>query len=174
MQADILLQQGDDGVTEYEWRNGKAGKRAGMESSAERKLSEHLRDNFRIYFPSWETVAESKGGLVVSVSATSNSTPFVFNDVWLSRSGLISIKGGGTICFASKWYYAETFPRALMRECKSRRRAMLMHNKILFVLPYEPSSVRCNDGQEYKALAYIGSANLSESAWYVYLKLQAP
>jgi hypothetical protein len=39
-----------------------------------------------------------------------------------------------------------------MRDCKSIRPGMLMHSKMLFV-------------RGARAWAYIGSANLSESAW---------
>lgn len=80
MKADILPKQGHDGMTEYEWRNEKVGKRAATESPAERKLSEHLKDHFRIYFPSRETVAKSKGGIGVSVSALRTPPPLVPSD----------------------------------------------------------------------------------------------
>lgn len=62
---------------------------------------------------------------------------------------------GGTICFSSKWYDSPAFPREVMRDCESVRPGLLMHNKMLFV---------CDQGGR-KAWAYLGSANISESAW---------
>ena len=43
-----------------------------------------------------------------------------------------------------------------MRDCRSVREGILMHDKIMFVRPDNPSG---------KSWADIGSANLSESAW---------
>jgi hypothetical protein len=55
----------------------------------------------------------------------------------------------------SKWWHAATFPRALLRDAKSTRPGLLIHSKVMFA--------RGDKG----AFAYVGSANLSESAWYV-------
>jgi hypothetical protein len=57
---------GDDGMTEYGWRTNKTRGKVHTESVAERKLSDSLTRLFRIYFPTWETVASSKGGIGVS------------------------------------------------------------------------------------------------------------
>lgn len=66
---DIL---GDDGMTEYEERINKPAKGAKgkpqKESVADRKLSDDLTRLFRIYFPTHDTVAKSKGGIGVSLS----------------------------------------------------------------------------------------------------------
>ncbi|EPS41174.1 hypothetical protein H072_4937 [Dactylellina haptotyla CBS 200.50] len=72
-----------------------------------------------------------------------------------SKGGLES---GGTICFQRKWFTSSSFPSSLLHDCQSTRRGMLMHNKIIFVRFSRPKP---------KAVgwAYIGSANLSESAW---------
>ncbi|KAI1489903.1 phospholipase D/nuclease [Biscogniauxia mediterranea] len=64
-----------------------------------------LKRKFRIYFPSHDTVARSNGG----------------------------IQGGGTIFAHRKWWNAATFPRELVHDCKSVRKGILMHNKIMFV-----------------------------------------
>jgi len=56
------------------------------------------------------------------------------------------------------WYNNDNFPRSLMRDCKSHRDGLLMHNKMIFVRPHK--AIRGNI-----AWAYVGSANLSESAW---------
>lgn len=60
------------------------------------------KDNFRFYFPSLETVTKSKGG----------------HD------------HAGTICFSEKWWNAARFPSANMRDCVSKRKGVLMHNKV--------------------------------------------
>ena len=63
---------------------------------------EQLQENFAIYFPTEDTVCTSTGG----------------------------VAGGGTICFRPDWYTSPTFPRELLRDCRSRRRGLLMHNKV--------------------------------------------
>ncbi|KAI1354578.1 tyrosyl-DNA phosphodiesterase-domain-containing protein [Xylaria sp. FL0043] len=118
--------QGDNGLREYEKRTtGGSKKKAGQKTD----LS-YRPDNFRIYFPSQETVTQSRGG--------KNS--------------------GGTICLQSKWWDAPTFPRELVHDCKSVRPGLLMHTKILLVR-------HLRHGKSQPSWAYLGSANLSESAW---------
>ncbi|KAH8683045.1 tyrosyl-DNA phosphodiesterase-domain-containing protein [Tricladium varicosporioides] len=126
-----LAFQGDDGMAEYEWRTNKPSKAKGqVESAAERKISDDIKKFFKIYFPTHETVARSRGG----------------------------IQAGGTICTQPKWFYGDAFPRSLFRDCESLREGMLMHSKMIFTRPHKTlrGSV---------AWAYVGSANLSESAW---------
>ncbi|KAL8645188.1 MAG: hypothetical protein Q9210_006849, partial [Variospora velana] len=104
-----LAARGDDGTKEYyEWRNVTLGKKAKdystqmkRKADAQEQLRKEIDEGFRIYFPSQETVKASKGG-----------------------PGC-----GGTICFQRKWWESSTFPRQLMRDCKSRRGGALMHNK---------------------------------------------
>jgi len=67
----ILTCSGDDGMTEYRWRTGKKG----AESAAERRLSDDLTKLFRIYFPTWDTVGNSKGGTDVNSLYISVSCP---------------------------------------------------------------------------------------------------
>lgn len=59
----------------------------------------------------------------------------------------------GTICLQRNYYDKPDFPKTLLRDMKSTRSGLLSHNKIMLV---------CGNG---KAWAYVGSANLSESAW---------
>ncbi|KAI0976054.1 tyrosyl-DNA phosphodiesterase-domain-containing protein [Xylaria arbuscula] len=118
--------QGDNGLREYEKRTTGGGKK----KIAQRNEPSYRPDNFRIYFPSHETVSRSRGG--------KNS--------------------GGTICLQSKWWDSPTFPRELIHDCQSVRRGLLMHTKILFVR-------HLGEGKPQPSWAYIGSANLSESAW---------
>ncbi|RMZ82750.1 hypothetical protein DV738_g1548, partial [Chaetothyriales sp. CBS 135597] len=68
----------------------------------------------------------------------------------------------GTICFSQKWWEAQTFPRDAMRDCVSVRDGLLMHNKLILVRYCNPKQT--NDGL-CMGYAYVGSANLSESAW---------
>ncbi|KAL8965412.1 MAG: hypothetical protein Q9197_006524, partial [Variospora fuerteventurae] len=103
-----LAASGDDGTKEYERRNVTLGKKAKdystqmkRKTDAQEKLRKEINEGFRIYFPSQDTVEASKGG-----------------------PGC-----GGTICFQRKWWESSTFPRQLMRDCKSRRGGALMHNK---------------------------------------------
>ena len=116
---------GDDGTTDCSRKtsgltNGsKKGSNRGQES-----VVASFDQDFRIYFPTHETVTTSSAG------------------------------GAGTICIQLSYYNHPKFPRQLMRDCKSTRPGMLMHNKILFVRP-----------KSGKAWAYVGSANCSESAW---------
>ncbi|KAI0554935.1 tyrosyl-DNA phosphodiesterase-domain-containing protein [Xylaria curta] len=72
-----------------------------------------------------------------------------------SRGGKNS---GGTICLQSKWWDSPTFPRNLIHDCKSVRPGLLMHTKILFARHTSQSKPQIS-------WAYLGSANLSESAW---------
>ncbi|KAI0382763.1 phospholipase D/nuclease [Hypomontagnella monticulosa] len=116
--------QGDDGMKEYGMRTAK-GKNKG---STQTKLD--LGDKFRIYFPSRESVMQSRGGK----------------------------NAAGTICTQSKWWDSATFPRELIRDCQSVRAGLLIHSKIMFVRNSQA-------GKSTPAFAYVGSANLSESAW---------
>lgn len=70
-------------------------------------------------------------------------------------------QGAGTICFQRRWWDAKTFPKSILRDCKSIRPGVLMHSKIMYIRPSDPSI------REGRCYAYVGSANLSESAWYV-------
>ncbi|CAG8955283.1 hypothetical protein HYFRA_00011265 [Hymenoscyphus fraxineus] len=133
IKAIFLALQGDSGMMEYEWRTNKSSKnKNNAESAVERKLTDDLKKYFRFYFPTKETVANSKGGL----------------------------GAGGTICIQRQYYEKDTFPRELMRDCKSSLRpGVMMHSKMIFVRPHKPTR------NGVKAWAYVGSANLSEAAW---------
>lgn len=103
-----LAATGDDGLMEYEWRTSKQtttnSSRAGGQqvTTVKEQTIASIDQGFRIYFPTHDTVVNSKGGAAC----------------------------GGTICFQTKWYSAATFPRRLLRDCKSQRKGMLMHNKV--------------------------------------------
>ncbi|KAF9869206.1 ubiquitin interaction domain-containing protein [Colletotrichum karsti] len=62
----------------------------------------------------------------------------------------------GTICIQEKWWNSSTFPRELLRDCQGARKGLLLHSKVIFVR---------DRGRDGAVWAYMGSANLSESAW---------
>ncbi|TLD22890.1 hypothetical protein PspLS_07232, partial [Pyricularia sp. CBS 133598] len=68
-----------------------------------------------------------------------------------SRGGT---RSAGTLCLRSNWWETATFPRELFRDYENPR-GSLVHSKIIFVRPPDTSA----------AWAYVGSANISESAW---------
>jgi hypothetical protein len=65
---------------------------------------------------------------------------------------------GDIISLTRQYYTAPTFPRDCMRNYDSTRRGMLSHNKLLFARGIK------KNGEAF-AWVYVGSANLSESAW---------
>ena len=101
-----LAAQGDDGTTEYLRKSppagrSKAARSAALREEAARNTAEReISENFHIYFPTSETVKSSKAG------------------------------SAGTICFQSKWYNSPKFPKDSLRDCKSVRPGVLMHNKV--------------------------------------------
>ncbi len=124
-----LAAQGDDGLTEYYWRNPpttskKKSTQVHLQAKdvSRERVRSHLRQNFQIYYPTHDTVKDS-----------------------IARSA-------GTIWFQSKWYNSPTFPREILRDCKSVRPGMLMHNKVWMKCP----SVYFNNG--LTALATVRTA----------------
>lgn len=103
-----LAAQGDDGLTEYNWRNPPVASRkqktlqekSQAKDGLRERLRSQLRQCFQVYYPTHDTVKDSTAG------------------------------SAGTIWFQSKWYNSPTFPRAILRDCKSVRPGMLMHNKV--------------------------------------------
>jgi hypothetical protein len=79
-----------------------------------------------------------------------------------TRDTMLSSTGGpacgGIISLNRKDYYSPLFPKQCMRDYKSTRPGLLSHNKVLL------ARGRKKDGTGF-AWAYVGSANLSESAW---------
>ncbi|KAE8372877.1 tyrosyl-DNA phosphodiesterase-domain-containing protein [Aspergillus bertholletiae] len=133
-----LACQGDDGSTEYVLRTAKSfpvRSRNSPTQLIDKSTAEEWQDRFRVYFPSEATVNDTKGGP----------------------------QSAGTICFQSRWYTGQKFPRHVLRDCVSQRPGLLMHNKIIYVRPDEPATLP--DNSQCQAWAYVGSANLSESAW---------
>ncbi|KAI5304521.1 hypothetical protein KEM56_006413 [Ascosphaera pollenicola] len=92
-------------------------------------------DQLLIYYPSRKTVVESIGGKA----------------------------GAGTICFHRQSYAGKQFPRDMMRDNINERSGVLMHNKMLYVRPKQ--SPTWEQFPACQGWTYLGSANLSESAW---------
>jgi len=80
-----------------------------------------------------------------------------------TQETVTSSKAGavGTICLSRKWFEAMTFPRRCFRDYISTRHGLLSHNKILYTRGVRKEG----DEEEKVAWAYIGSSNMSESAW---------
>lgn len=71
--------------------------------------------------------------------------------------------GAGTICLQRNWFESGTFPRSCFRDYRSTREGLLSHNKILCARGQRED---INTGRvKDVAWIYVGSANLSESAW---------
>ncbi|KAF6813493.1 tyrosyl-dna phosphodiesterase domain-containing protein [Colletotrichum plurivorum] len=107
--------------------------------------------------------SNAKGtGVVNSRTADTKSTDLEdhFRIYFPSEETILGSRGGrsaaGTICMQEKWWKAATFPRELLRDCEAARHGLLLHSKAIFV------QEQVRDGT---AWAYVGSANLSESAW---------
>ncbi|KAM5371357.1 hypothetical protein ACJZ2D_007956 [Fusarium nematophilum] len=160
---------GDDGMAEYKSRIGRPS--AAAKDKTANPWRSKLKDRFRIYFPTDESVGRSRGGRMAA----------------------------GTICVQPKWWRSSTFPTELVRDCVSSRDGLLMHSKMIFVRrtaatqgesqtrqrsrlrpeprrrEWEPTATcgsnDVDDSADPSAAetspgwAYIGSANLSESAW---------
>ncbi|CAI7621569.1 hypothetical protein N7533_013138 [Penicillium manginii] len=131
-----LACKGDDGCTDYQFRNTKPAAKA---NSPLLRPCEEWKDRFRVFFPSQETVK--------AVAQAAGRRP---QDI------------GGTVCFGSKYWNSPKLPKHVLKDCQSQR-DVLMHNKIAFVRPSEP--IHLPDGSDCSGWAYVGSANLSESAW---------
>ncbi|KAK1751595.1 tyrosyl-DNA phosphodiesterase-domain-containing protein [Echria macrotheca] len=63
------------------------------------------------------------------------------------------VDSAGVICLPKRYWEQSTFPKELLYDCKSVRARVLMHTKVAFIRGASGS------------FAYVGSANLSESAW---------
>lgn len=93
----------------------------------------NIREVFRVYFPTHETVAASTAG------------------------------AAGTICISRKYWESDKFPASCFRDYRSARHGLLSHNKIFYARGKQKEGA---DGTvKDVAWTYVGSANMSESAW---------
>ncbi|KAL1959360.1 hypothetical protein VTO42DRAFT_2163 [Malbranchea cinnamomea] len=137
MRSMYLAAQGDNGLTELTLRTSKTFPSDRWGLTVQRTDGNDWEDKFNVYFPSLKTVLASKAGK----------------------------SGAGTICFQSKWYNGTNFPRHIMRDNISTRDRLLMHSKILFACLEEGIPHPKMKDYICRGWAYVGSANLSESAW---------
>lgn len=79
----------------------------------------HLTDHFQALFPSRSTVANSKGGIEVSVK----------QDI-VAWTRLMFCQNGGSICMQSQYWDNVKFPKSCFAEYTSRRPGILSHNKV--------------------------------------------
>ena len=97
----------------------------------------NIKDVFRIYFPTLDTVKASNRGT----------------------------DSGGTICLQRQWFTSPKFPQSCFRDYRSLRPGMLSHNKILYARGRRTGGGGGGGDDRAVAWVYVGSANLSESAW---------
>ena len=117
LMALYLAVQGNDGMKEYTLRYGAANASVRAQGQVTTSLTpgflESLDKRFRIFFPSEDTVISSKGGKDCA----------------------------GVICFQKKWWNGPNFPQKALRDCKSKREGLLMHNKVCSVVLCETPSL---------------------------------
>ncbi|KAJ5484949.1 hypothetical protein N7539_004937 [Penicillium diatomitis] len=137
LRAIYLAAKGDDGMTDYNLRYTRESSTQTHDPQRKEmlRMGNEWKDRFHVYFPSDQTVR------------LAHADPD---------------RTAGTICFSSRWWLGAKFPRGVLKDCVSERR-VLMHNKLMYVWPSEP--FKMSDGRECKGWAYVGSANISESAW---------
>jgi hypothetical protein len=96
------------------------------------------------------------------------------------------MQAAGTICVQPKWWRSPTFPTELVRDCVNTRDGLLMHSKMIMVSQMQagsqlqtrpqtrpeprhhdsgPAAAEPKTEEMSLGWVYIGSANLSESAW---------
>ncbi|KAK9455590.1 tyrosyl-DNA phosphodiesterase-domain-containing protein [Dipodascopsis uninucleata] len=97
--------------------------------------------------------------------APSISFPAIVNRFRLyfpSHETIVLSKGGkdtaGVICFQESYWSKPGFPREIMFDAQSARNGCQMHSKMLLVRIDNPIN-------NIAGYAYVGSANISESAW---------
>ncbi|KAF3399761.1 Tyrosyl-DNA phosphodiesterase 1 [Penicillium rolfsii] len=137
LRAIYLAAKGDDGLMDYKLRYTRQS--TSQTNDPQRahmlQLGQEWQNRFKVYFPSAQTVR---------------------------LAHLDPDRTAGTVCFSSRWWLGEKFPRRVLKDCESER-GVLMHNKLMYVWPSEP--IQMPDGNKCQGWAYVGSANISESAW---------
>ncbi|KAK8188753.1 tyrosyl-DNA phosphodiesterase-domain-containing protein [Phyllosticta capitalensis] len=91
--------------------------------------------NFRVFFPTKQTIQSSRGGP----------------------------NAAGTITFRQRFFEADNFPHECMRDHQSTRPGVLSHSKIM--LARGQRKAEGDDKGANVAWVYVGSHNLTESAW---------
>ncbi|KAF2197973.1 phospholipase D/nuclease [Delitschia confertaspora ATCC 74209] len=121
----------------------------------------HLNDRFLSQF-----YHAAAGTVTDSIITTEGPLPYVRDNIRIYfplHNTVINSTGGsacgGTNTLSPSYYNAEDFPKQCMRDYTSTRPGVLSHNKLLLV-----RGLRTEDRKPF-AWAYVGSANVSESAW---------
>ena len=184
MRAVYLACLGDDGAMELSLRMQKSAKEKKMMVKTKKIASFFTRRDGTDSHSDSDSESSPTGLRISSSQAEAWRANFRF--FFHSRQAVAESIGGpdsaGTICFQRRWWADKAkFPRASMRECVSVRKGVLMHSKVLFVRykqqgngkwrqELEEKAERGKDRRdreerEYAGWVYVGSANLSESAW---------
>ena len=96
-------------------------------------------NGIKVYFPSTQTIKESMGGP----------------------------DNAGTICLRQKHIHTRAFQRDVLKDHRPTRVGLLSHSKIMFVRGVASQTRIAGNAEDrtWKSWAYIGSANLTASAW---------
>jgi hypothetical protein len=90
---------------------------------------------------------------------TENDFLIYFPTIDTVRQSIGGIPNAGTICVQRKWWEKKDFPRSYFKDYRSKREGLLSHNKTLL------ARWTNHDSGSHFSWAYVGSANLSSSAW---------
>ena len=111
-------------------------------------------------------VSKKKSNFFTSAAKSSKESKDIQDKVLIyfpTYDTVRSAKAGtvGSICFKRSYYESSTFPKSTLRDYRSTRSGLLSHNKILYARGRKEGS----KGRQHIAWSYVGSANISESAW---------
>lgn len=109
-----------------------------------------------------DIIAQGRDKLKIPNSKTKQHFRIYFPLHETVANSLGGTDNGGTICLQKRYYEKPEFPKSMFRDNQSRRQGMLSHNKILLARGRKSKS---DESKGAVAWAYVGSANMSESAW---------
>jgi hypothetical protein len=109
-----------------------------------------------------DVIAQGRDKLKIANSKTKRHFRIYFPFDETVKDSLGGPDCGGTICLQKKYFDKPDFPKSMFRDNQSKRQGMLSHNKILFA---RGGKSKLDESKGTVAWAYIGSANMSESAW---------
>ncbi|TLD27933.1 phospholipase D/nuclease [Venturia nashicola] len=109
-----------------------------------------------------DIIAQGRDKLKIPNSQTKQHFRIYFPLHETVANSLGGTNSGGTICLQKRYFEKPDFPEPMFRDSQSKRQGMLSHNKILLARGRKSTS---DESKETVAWAYIGSANMSESAW---------
>lgn len=109
-----------------------------------------------------DIIAQGRDKLKIPNSKTKHHFRIYFPLHETVANSLGGTDNGGTICLQKKYFEKPDFPKSMFRDNQSKRQGMLSHNKILLARGRKSKS---DESKGTVAWAYVGSANMSESAW---------